>query len=91
MRLAWAIAGGLALGAGAAWWLHEPAADRPAAGRADPAADEDHDVVYRWRDDRGVTQITRQPPEGRSFQRLEMPQARNVVPFPPEEAASPED
>ena len=74
MRLVWAIVAG-ALGAGAvAWWLaREPAADTPADGAADAAAASTSapgapgQVLYRWRDEAGVMQITDIPPSGRDY------------------------
>lgn len=70
MRLGWAIVGGIALGAGLAWWQ---ARDSPAdaerkqalaasARRAD--AQDERPVLYRWRDGARVLQVTDHPPRG---------------------------
>lgn len=74
MRLAWAIVAG-ALGAGAvAWWLardsapDSPPDDAPAAAAArTPAPAASGQVLYRWRDEAGVMQITDLPPRGRDY------------------------
>ncbi len=76
MRLAWAIVVG-ALGAGAiAWWLaRDPVpADRAGHGHdpgdsaaARPGGDAAAPVLYRWRDDAGVTHVTDAPPQGRDY------------------------
>jgi len=71
MRLAWAVVLG-ALAAGAvAWWLaRDPsptvgqAAEAAAARTADAPAGQ---VLYRWRDDAGVVQVTDIPPRGRDY------------------------
>ena len=77
MRLAWAIATGLLLGIGVAWWLsreapaksqaREQRAQRAAAAQARDA----RPSLYRWRDDAGVLQITEQPPKGRRYERID--------------------
>lgn len=78
MRLAWAIIGGIALGGGLAWWMsrdtpeqarakHERAAQAAAAN-----AEDARPVLYRWRDDNGVLQVTDQPPKGRKYERVDM-------------------
>lgn len=82
MRLAWAIVGGVVLGAGLAWWL---ARDTPAeaqrkhlraaaARRAD--AHDARPVLYRWRDAAGTLQVTSQPPQGadagRHYERIDL-------------------
>lgn len=71
MRLRWAIAGGIALGAGLAWWqardtpaeAERKQAHATAARRAD--TQDARPVLYRWRDGAGVLQVTEHPPRGK--------------------------
>jgi len=76
MRAAWAVAAGLALGIGLAWWLarespEQSAAKRARAERAAAAEAEDaRPVLYRWRDADGVLQVTDHPPKGRKYERV---------------------
>lgn len=75
MRLAWAIAGGLALGIGLAWWLtRDPAVERARARRAEHAAaaqatDARRDL-YRWHDATGVLHVSDTPPRGVRAERI---------------------
>ena len=76
MRLAWAVAAGLLLGVGTAWWLaRDPGKTEARETRARHAAAEQareaRPSLYRWRDDAGVLQITDQPPKGRPFERID--------------------
>lgn len=77
MRLTWAIAAGLVLGIGVAWWLsREPAAKTEAKQRrAEHAAAElardARPSLYRWRDPAGVLQITDKPPKDLPFERID--------------------
>ena len=76
MRLAWAVAAGLLLGIGAAWWLaRDPGKAQEKEARARQAAAEQasdaRPSLYRWRDDAGVLQITDHPPKGRRYERLD--------------------
>ena len=76
MRLAWAVAAGLLLGIGAAWWLaRDPGKTEAKEARARQAAAEQardaRPSLYRWRDDAGVLQITDKPPKGRPFERID--------------------
>jgi len=77
MRAWLAIAAGIALGVGVAWWLARESPDASARKqvRADQApAAQAHDArpsLYRWRDDAGVLQITEQPPKGRRYERID--------------------
>lgn len=75
---AWpAIAVGVALGTGVAWWLarESPEATSRKQARADAAATaqarDARPSLYRWRDDAGVLQITEQPPKGRRYERID--------------------
>lgn len=73
MRAWLAIAAGVALGIGCAWWFaHEaPPPDRAPPRSAGPVAGRTAaPSLYRWRDDAGVLQITETPPEGRPFERI---------------------
>ena len=84
MRAFWAIAAGLLLGGGAAWWLSREAPEKLRAKqqRAERAAAEEardaRPSLYRWRDDAGVLQITEQPPKGRAFERIDK-EAERVI------------
>lgn len=77
MRAFWAIAAGIALGAGLAWHLSRESPERAASKqrRADQAASaqaqDARPSLYRWRDDAGVLQITDQPPKGRKYERID--------------------
>lgn len=77
MRAIWAIAAGLLLGGGAAWWLsrESPEKVQEKQQRAQQAAAaEARDArpsLYRWRDAAGVLQITDKPPKGRDFERID--------------------
>ncbi|HRN62378.1 MAG TPA: DUF4124 domain-containing protein [Luteimonas sp.] len=74
MRLGWALVAG-AVGAGVlAWWLtraDEPppaASDDGATATQAPAARESAGpVLYRWRDEAGVVQVTDVAPKGRDY------------------------
>ena len=75
MRLGWAIAGGLALGVGLAWWLsRDPLAEQARARRAERAADtraiEARRDLYRWRDAAGVLHVSDTPPKGVRAERV---------------------
>jgi hypothetical protein len=75
VRLGWAIAAGLALGIGVAWWLARDTLEQAAAkhARAERAAAADaaeaRPVLYRWRDADGVLQVSDRPPRGRDARR----------------------
>lgn len=69
MRLAWAIAIGLILGAALAWWLSRTSGPAPASeAAASPAAPA---PLYRWRDEAGVLHITEQPPPHGHYERID--------------------
>ena len=76
MRLAWAIALGAAIAAVLVWWLgREQAAQTvPAAAIATSpsAAKAPGRVLYRWRDDAGVVQVTDAPPDGRKYETVDI-------------------
>jgi len=84
MRALWAIAAGITLGAGIAWWLAREAPEKQAekqrrAERAATAQARDaRPALYRWRDDAGVLQITDKPPEGRAFERIDREPERGI-------------
>jgi hypothetical protein len=77
MRAFWAIAAGIALGGGVAWYLSRESPDSVAAKRQraeQAAAAQAHDArpsIYRWRDDAGVLQITDKPPQNRKYERID--------------------
>lgn len=78
VRLAWAIVGGVAVGAALWWWTTRDERDQARRERerlAAEAAEAARPVLYRWRDASGVLQITEQPPRGknagRKYERVE--------------------
>jgi hypothetical protein len=75
MRAWLAVAIGLAVGGGVAWWLSKHDADRPDprrdAARQGAAPVDTRPSLYRWRDDAGVLQITEKPPKHRPFERID--------------------
>lgn len=77
MRAWLAIAAGVALGVGTAWWLSRESTDTTARKQAraeQAAAAQARDArpsLYRWRDDAGVLQITEQPPADRRYERID--------------------
>ena len=78
MRVAWAIVGGIAVGAALWWWTTGDEREHARMERERQAAAEaeaSRPVLYRWRDGNGVLQITEQPPHGknagRKYQRVE--------------------
>ena len=84
MRLAWAVAAGLLLGIGTAWWLaRDPGKDEAKEARASQAAAQQardaRPSLYRWRDDAGVLQITDKPPKGRDFERIDREPERGIT------------
>lgn len=84
MRLLWAIAAGLLIGVGVAWWFSReaPAKAREKQQRAERAAAaqarDARPSLYRWRDDAGVLQITDKPPQGRAFERIDREPQRGL-------------
>lgn len=76
MRAGWAIVAGLVLGIGAAWWLsrESPRGERLKHERAERAAAvaarDAVPALYRWRDARGVLQVTDKPPKGVHYERI---------------------
>lgn len=90
MRLGWAIACGVLGGAALAWWL------TPAGSRLNPFSMQPHQApgverpaeaapapeLYRWRDAQGVLHVSQRPPaDGQAYERVDIPQDRNVVPL----------
>jgi len=91
MRLIHAILAGVVVGGFAGWWalghpgyetteqqLQRLEASQKAAGPA----------LYRWRDDRGVLQLTDTPPKGRKFEKVTLREDVNIVPMAPPEPES---
>ncbi|HST44300.1 MAG TPA: DUF4124 domain-containing protein [Luteimonas sp.] len=79
MHTGWAIAAGLAVGIGLAWWLSRetPARDAERRQRAEQAAaanaEDARPVLYRWTDEAGTLQVTQQPPpRGRRFEKVDV-------------------
>lgn len=76
MRAGWAIAAGLVLGIGAAWWLsrESPSAEQLKRDRAERAAAatarDATPALYRWRDAKGVLQVSDKPPKGVHYERI---------------------
>lgn len=77
MRAFWAIAAGVALGGGLAWYLSRETPESAAAKqrRAQQAASaqarDSRPSLYRWRDDAGVLQITDKPPKDHQYERID--------------------
>jgi hypothetical protein len=84
MRLAWAIAAGLLLGIGVAWWLSRPppeqarAREQRAQRAAAAQARDARPSLYRWRDESGVLQITDKPPKNRRYERIDREPGRGI-------------
>jgi uncharacterized protein DUF4124 len=84
MRLAWAIAAGLLLGIGVAWWLARPepverqAREQRAQRAAAAQARDARPSLYRWRDEAGVLQITDKPPAHRRYERIDREPGRGI-------------
>lgn len=77
MRLGWAIVLGIVAGAAVVWWLGRgetgaPGPTSPSAGPARDAGRSAGPVLYRWRDDAGVVQVTDAPPTGRPFETIDV-------------------
>ena len=78
MRLAWALAAGLAIGIGLAWWLSRDTPEQAARkqARAEQAAaamaEDAKPVLYRWTDADGVVHLTDTPPKGRKYRKIDM-------------------
>jgi len=95
MRLAWAVVAGALLAAALAWWLgRDGPPDAPpgdaAAVAAAPTAAVAGPVLYRWRDESGIVQITDAPPAGREYTVIDVAalERRNTIdPNPALEAA----
>ena len=77
MKVGWAVAAGLALGIGVAWWMacdtpqQAEARQRRAEHAAAAAAADARPALYRWHDANGVLQVTEQPPKGRKYERID--------------------
>ena len=81
------LAGAVILGALVWWQLGHPGYETPAQKQARLEKIE-HDAtygtgpqLYKWRDARGVLQITDTPPKGRKYERVSIRQDLNVVPM----------
>jgi hypothetical protein len=71
---------GLVAAAAAYVWHYAPES-LPAEWRRDnPNSVEYAPVVYRWRDDAGVVQLTDKPPSGRRYEEVRIDSQQNVVP-----------
>ena len=103
MRVGWAIVAGLLLGA-AIYFAGQPTAERPHWLRAWTETEPDVDsappppgagpatpILYRWRDDAGVVNVSDRPPPDRPHERVEIPLDRNVVPLISAEPPPPEE
>jgi hypothetical protein len=77
VKVAWAVAAGLALGIGVAWWMardtpqQAEARQRRAEHAAAAAAADARPALYRWHDANGVLQVAEQPPKGRKYERID--------------------
>jgi hypothetical protein len=96
VRLGWAIVLGIVAGAAVVWWLGrgETGTSGPASPTAGPARDAGRNagaVLYRWRDDTGVVQVTDAPPTGRPFETIDVDALQRRNTFDPRtEAPAPE-
>jgi hypothetical protein len=62
------------------WWYapeHLPAEWR----RENPRSRDYAPLLYRWKDDQGIVQLTDTPPAGRPYESLRIDPDRNVVPL----------
>jgi hypothetical protein len=77
MRAVWAIAAGVALGAGLAWHFSREAPELSAAKQqraqqaASAQAGDARPSLYRWRDAAGVLHISDQPPDSGKYERID--------------------
>lgn len=76
MRLAWAVALGVAIAAVLVWWLEREQAATPEPGTVSVTAPSPSEapgrVLYRWRDQAGVVQVTDTPPSGRKYETVDI-------------------
>ena len=88
------LAGAVILGAVVWWQMGHPGYETPAQKRARIAEIERVSTygggpqLYKWRDAKGVLQITDTPPKGRKYELVTVRQDMNVVPMGGEEPAS---
>ena len=86
----WAfIVAALVVGGIAWWYTGHPGYETPEQQKARMEALEESrggPLVYRWVDDKGVTQFTDAPPPDRKYTEVRIPEDRNIVtmPQPPE-------
>nr|WP_246505626.1 DUF4124 domain-containing protein [Coralloluteibacterium stylophorae] len=59
------------------------AREAPDAQRPRTDAPPQAEVIYRWVDAEGVTQVGRDPPPGSGAERIDIPDQRNIVPATP--------
>ena len=95
------IAGALILGAVVWWQAGHPGYETPAQQKARVEKlqhERDYGTgpqLYKWRDAKGVLQITDQPPVGRKYETVSIRQDQNVIPMggstPPATGAKPEE
>jgi len=84
MRAVWAIAAGLLLGGGTAWWLARESPDQQAAKSARAAeaarrqADDARPALYRWRDAQGTLHVGDKPPRGVAYERIDRDTAPGI-------------
>jgi hypothetical protein len=82
----WAVIVAIAVVGGVAWWYGgHPGYETPEQQKARIAAleeDRGGHLVYRWVDDKGVTQFTDTPPKDREFTEVRIPEDQNVVSLP---------
>jgi hypothetical protein len=88
----WAVIIGAAVVGGIVWWYgghpgYETAQQRQARIEAIDRKDAGP-TLYRWKDERGVTQITDTPPAGRKYTVVSIRDDQNVVSLP--QAETPE-
>lgn len=91
MRAIHAIAGGLLLGGGIGWWtLGHPGYETDAQyqARVEAVRKAEEPKLYRWRDAKGVLQLTSEPPQGRKYETVKMREDVNVIPMSPAQSSS---
>ena len=92
MRVLHAVIAGVALGAAVGWWaLGHPGylTGNQKVARAEAARAATEPKLYRWRDAKGVLQITDQAPKGRKYETVKLREDVNVIPMSPPAAEPP--
>ena len=78
--------------AAASWWLMgHPGYEttEQALARLEASQKAAQPALYRWRDDKGVLQITDTAPKGRNYEKVALREDVNIVPMAPEPEPAP--